>query len=183
MSRQLLEQISPSTWESGQSGSTSTGFLRTKWLQNLNDLLNRPVLNRGQASTNGTTFEASGAVQSTGIGIPAALQPKRYAELTVKARVSFSLSSAGPAFLFVYRSTIGTPAEGVAPHASDVVVGGGSFAGGAMTPNVSQSASFSFLDSGLSVTAKYFYYFAIEGPSGSLFTLAKSSQLLVMERS
>jgi hypothetical protein len=72
-----------------------------RWLQGV-DLFNRPAINRAQASTNATAIVANGAVQSTGIGTQL-LQPKRYAEFTIKARITFNINSVGPAY--VYRAS------------------------------------------------------------------------------
>lgn len=174
MPRQLLQDLTPAHWDTAQQ----------RWLQGLNDLVNRPVTNRGTAAADKTVVNTTGAVQSTGIGIPNALQPLRYAELTVKARVTFHCSSVGPAFLYVYRTTLAAiPAIGAKPAAGDVIVGGGPFVGGATSPGVNEAGSFSFLDDGLSVTGKYLYYLACEGPAGSVLTIPIGSQLLVMERS
>ena len=178
MSRQLMETISPSTWDS-QPPAANSGFSRVKWLQSLNDLVNRPVNNRLINSALNTAIAASGAVQSTGVGI-GPLQPKRYAEFTVKARVTFNVNSVGPAYIYVYRTQGAIPANGAAPHAGDVIVGGDAFSGGALTAGVNQSASLSILDTGLSVTQKYLYYFAVKAPNGNTFTLVSASQLMVM---
>lgn len=171
-SRQLLETLVPKHWD----------FPQVRWLQQLNDLLNRPIINRAASSTLDPAIAANGAVQSTGVGA-GPLQPKRYAEFTVKARVTFNLNSAGPAYVYVYRTSSAIPANGAAPNAGDVVVGGDSFAGGAMTAGVNESGAFSYLDTGLSVNQKYSYYLAIMAPNGNILNLTNSSQLLAMERS
>lgn len=181
MSRQLLENLDPNHWDS-QEPAANSGYNRVRWLQGLNDLLNRPVNNRLQVATAGTAIAASGAVQSSGVGV-GPMQPKRYAEFTVKARVTFNVNSVGPAFLFVYRTLGAIPANGVVPNVGDVVVGGGAFTGGPTTAAVNQSASLSSLDSGLSVNLKYSYYFAVQAPNGNTLNLVNASQLLVMERS
>jgi hypothetical protein len=111
------------------------------------------------------------------------MQPKRYAEFTVKARVSFNLNSAGPAYVYVYRTLGAIPAKGAAPNVGDVIVAGDAFTGGAMTAGVNQSAALSFLDSGLSVNQRYNYYFAVKAPNGNVLNLVNASQLVVMERS
>lgn len=179
--RRLLDQLTPSQWDSGKPQSGS-GFQRVRWLQGVDDLVNRPVLNRGTASTNGTAVNANGNIQSTGIGT-AQLQPLRYAEFTVKARVTFNVNSTGPAFVYVYRTLGAIPAVGAEPGADDVAVGGGSFMGGPTANGVNQSGSFSFLDSGLDTTKQYRYYLAVEAPNGTVVNLVNNSQLLVMERS
>jgi hypothetical protein len=179
--RNLLPQIVPAQWDSGKP-SPGSGFERVRHLQSIDDLVNRPVLNRGTATTSATAVNANGAVQSTGIGT-IQLQPMRYAEFTVKARVTFNINSAGPASVSVYRTSGAIPAAGAAPNVGDVVVGGDSFVGGPTSPGVNQSGSFSFLDTDLSVNAKYRYYFAIQAPNGTVMNLVNNSQLLVMERS
>jgi hypothetical protein len=177
--RRLLESLIPAHWD-GSTGDPNSP--RTKWLQGVDDLFNRPVLNRLSASTNATAINCNGAIQSTGLGV-GQLQPRRYAEFTVKARVSFNINSTGPAYLYVYR-TLGTiPANGAAPGGSDVIVGGDAFTGGATVSGQAQCAAFSFLDAGLDVTKQYRYYFAIKGPNGTTLNLTNSSQLLIMERS
>lgn len=181
MSRQLLENLSPEHWESRRQDPL-TGFHRMRWLQSVSDLVNRPVNNRAQASTNATAVNCTGAVQSTGIGITP-MQPKRYAELTAKARVTFNINSAGPAYVFVYRTLGAIPVLGAAPNGGDVVVGGDAFLGGPTVNGVNQSGAFSFLDQGLDVAKSYRYYLAVQGPNLSVLNLVNNSQLLVMERS
>jgi len=181
MSRQLLETLVPSNWDS-QKPAPNSGASRTRWLQGLSDLVNRPLNNRQTSTTSGTAIAANGNVQSTGLGV-GPMQPKRYAEFTVKARVTFNLNSVGPAYVYVYR-TLGTiPGNGHPPNAGDVIVSGDAFAGGAMSSGVNESASFSFLDTGLSVNQRYSYYFAVKAPNGNTLNLVNASQLLVMERS
>jgi hypothetical protein len=93
MARNLVDQITPDHWDSAKP-EPGSGFRRVRWLQQLTDLLNRPVLNRLSASTNATVVNATGAVLSTGVG-SGLMQPKRYTEFTVKARVSFNLVGGG----------------------------------------------------------------------------------------
>jgi hypothetical protein len=181
MSRNLLEALTPAHWDS-QEPAANSGFERMRWLQGLNDLLNRPVNNRLTAQTSGTAIAANGTAQSSGVGL-GPMQPKRYAEFTVKARVTFNLNSAGPAYLYVYRTLGAIPVNGAAPNAGDVIVGGDAFTGGPVTAGVNQSASLSFLDAGLDVTKRYSYYFAVKAPNGNTLNLINASQLLVMERS
>jgi hypothetical protein len=180
--RELLDTLVPTDWDSQKPG-TNTGFQRVRWLQGVSDLVKRPVANRAMAiaaavpSINGT-----GAIVSTGIGtIPQ--QPKRYAEFTVKARVTFNINSTGPAYVYVYRTLGAIPANGSAPNAGDVIVGDDSFVGGPTTGGVNQSGAFSYLDTGLNVNLQYRYYLAVKAPSGSVMNLVNNSQLLVMERS
>lgn len=173
MSRSLIEQIEPSHWSGGG----------TRWLQSMVDLVNRPVNNRGSASTNATAINLNGSVQSTGIGLPNPLQPKRYGEFTVKARVTFNVNSTGPVFLYVYRTLGAIPANGAAPNGGDVIVGGDSFLGGPTASGVNQSGAFSFIDTGLDVTKQYRYYLAVNGPNGNVLNLINASQLFVLERS
>lgn len=179
--RQLLENIVPQHWDS-QKPAPGTGFNRVKFLQSINDLLNRPVMNRGNASSNATAINCTGAAQSTGIGT-GALQPKRYAEFTVKARVTFHINSTGPAYIYVYRTTGPLPAAGAAPNVGDVAVGGDAFMGGATVNGQNQCGAFSFIDTGLDPTKQYRYYLAVNGPNGNRVNLINASQLLVMERS
>jgi hypothetical protein len=179
--RQLLEQIVPLTWDSGKP-KPGSGFSRVKFLQSISDLFDRPINNRLSASTSATAVAANAAVQSTGVGT-SQQQPKRYAEFTIKARVTFNVNSAGPAFVYVYRTLGAIPANGAAPNAGDVIVGGDAFLGGPTLNGVNQCGAFSFLDTGLDVTKQYRYYLAVKGPNGNTLNLVNSSQLLVMERS
>jgi hypothetical protein len=182
MARELLETIVPAHWDS-QKPAANSGAERTRWLQQLNDLIRRPAMNRATASTSATATATNGAVQSTGIGTPTPLQPKRYAEFTVKARITHNINSGGPAYVYVYRTTGAIPANGAAPNAGDVVVGGDAFTGGPMTSGVSQAGNLSFIDTGLNVNTKYSYYLAVMGPNGNTHNLVNSSQLFVLERS
>lgn len=181
MSRQLLETIVPSDWDS-QKPQTNSGFSRTRWLQGVSDLVNRPVNNRLTNSTSNTAVNANGNVQSSGIGT-GPQQPKRYAEFTVKARVTFNVNASTPAYVYVYRTLEAVPANGAAPNAGDVVVGGDAFTGGSMVTGVNETGAFSFLDTGLDVTKQYSYYLAVKAQAGKTLNLVNSSQLLVMERS
>ncbi len=178
----------PADWDS-QTPGTNTGFGRVRHLQNISDLVDRPLNNRLSVVAPATPIACSGAAESSGIGV-GPMQPKRYAEFTVKARVSFSIVGVGPAYIFVYRtkapsSTVSAiPAAGASPNLGDVIVGGDAFMGGPMVSGLNQSGSFSFLDTGLSVTGQYSYYcLAAGGPAGQVLTLGANSQLLVMERS
>lgn len=173
MSRNLLEKIEPGHWSFGQQ----------RHLQGIDDLINRPVNNRGTAIASGINVNANGAVQSTGIGIPNPLIPKRYAELTVKSRITFNINSTGPVYLYVYRTKGNVPANGAAPNAGDVQVGGDSFWGGPTANGVNHSTSYSVLDTGLLQTQAYKYYLAVLAPNGSTISFINSSQLVVMERS
>ncbi len=181
MSRQLLENIVPGQWDS-QKPERGSGFGRVRWLQGVSDLLDRPVKNRLSISAPPTAVNLNGIAQSSGVGV-GQLQPKRYAEFTVKARVTFQVNSVGPVYVYLYRTLGAIPARGAAPNAGDVIVGGDAFTGGPTSNGVNQSAAFSFLDTGLDVTKKYSYYFAVSGPNGNVLNLGNNSQLLVMERS
>lgn len=172
MARSLLEKITPLHWDPPQ----------TRWLQQVDDLINRPVVNRVNISTNATAIVCNGAAQSSGVGT-GTIQPKRYAELTIKARVTFNVNSVGPAFVYVYRTTGAIPVNGAAPNGGDVIVGGDSFMGGPTTAGVNQSGAFSFIDTGLDVTKTYRYYLAVKGPNANTLNLINSSQIFVMERS
>lgn len=180
--RSLLPTLRPTEWDSAKP-AVGSGYQRVRHLQSIDDLVNRPVLNRGTATTNATAVAANGAVQSTGIGTANPLQPMRYSEFTVKARVTFNLNSTGPAFVSVYRTLGNIPANGAPPSVGDVVVGGDAFVGGPTSAGINQSGSFSFLDSDLSVNQKYNYYLAVQAPNGNTMNLINNSQLLVMERS
>lgn len=172
MARSLLEKITPLHWDPQQ----------TRWLQQVDDLVNRPVINRVNISTNATAIVCNGAAQSSGVGT-GTIQPKRYAELTIKARVTFNVNSVGPAFVYVYRTTGAIPANGAAPNIGDVIVGGDSFMGGPTTAGVNQSGAFSFIDTGLDVTKTYRYYLGVKAPNTNTLNLINSSQIFVMERS
>jgi hypothetical protein len=180
MSRSLVEHLTPQDWDSQKPGAS--GFGRTRWLQGIVDLVNRPAINRAQASTNATAVAASGAVQSTGIGTQL-LQPKRYAEFTVKARVTFNVNSVGPAYVYIHRTLGAIPVSGAAPGVGDVIVGGDAFLGGPTGNGVNQSGAFSFIDSGLDASKQYRYYLSVKGPNGNVLNLVNSSQIFVMERS
>ena len=181
MSRQLLTKINPTDWDS-KKPDPGSGTTRVRLLQDISDLFARPVNNRLSASTSATAVTTTGAAVSTGIGL-GPMQPRRYAEFTVKARITFNINSAGPVYVYVYRTLLAIPANGAAPHGGDVVVGGDAFAGGPTTNGANVAAAFSFLDSGLDVSKNYRYYLAVNGPNGNTFNLINSSQLLVMERS
>jgi hypothetical protein len=181
MSRTLVENLVPQHWDS-QKPSPGSGTQRVRWLQSVTDLFNRPVINRGTAATSATAVAANGAVQSTGIGT-GLLQPKRYGEFTVKARVTFNVNSVGPAFVHVYRTLGAIPANGAAPNAGDVIVGGDAFMGGPTGNGVNQCGAFSFIDTGLDQNKSYRYYLAVKGPNGNNLNLVNASQLFVLERS
>jgi hypothetical protein len=180
--RELLDTIVPSDWDS-QKPAVNSGFLRVRWLQGVSDLVKRPLANRATAVTPGIVINSTGGVQSTGLGC-GPLQPVRYAEFTVKARVSFAVNAADPAYVYVYRTLGAIPANGSVPNAGDIIVGGDAFAGGA-TPGagVKQIGTLSFLDAGLDVTKRYSYYLAVSAPNGDQVDVSNQSQLLVMERS
>lgn len=181
VTRELLPTLQPADWDSGKP-AVNSGFSRVRHLQSISDLAKRPIVNRSTASTSATAVHCDGTPQSSGIGtIPQT--PMRYAEFTVKARVTVQIDSAGPAYVSVYRTLGNIPANGAAPNAGDVIVGGDAFMGGAMTSGVNESGALSFLDTGLSQTTPYRYYLAVTGPMGSVAQLLHSSQLLVMERS
>jgi hypothetical protein len=189
--KNLVTQIVPSDWDSpvpvakggqmGTQGGSGSGAPRTRWLQSTADLLNRPVINRGTASTSATAVATNGGPQSTGIGT-GPLTPQRYGEFTVKARVSYNVND-NVAYHYVYRTTGAIPANGAAPNAGDVIVGGDAFAGGTVASGVGQVGTFSYLDSELSPTTPYRYYLAVNGNPGKTVNLTNDSQLLVMERS
>ena len=181
--RRVLENITPADWDSAKPGRS--GFTRVRYLQQVDDTINRPVLNRLSATAVGTAVTCTGANVSTGIGIGATtpMQPKRYAEFTVKAQVQFNINSVGPAFVFVYRTLGAIPANGAAVGGGDVIVGGVSFMGGPTVSGVNQSGNLSWLDTGLDVSKKYRYYLAVNGPNTNTLNIIAGSSLIVMERS
>lgn len=181
MARELVDKIVPSQWDS-QKPAPASGTQRVRWLQNVTDLLRRPIANRLTVSTSSTAVTTTGSAVSTGIGI-GPIQPKRYAEFTVKARITFNFSVSQPVYVYVYRTTGAIPTNGSAPNAGDVVVGGDAFFGGSVTAATNYAGTFSFLDTGLGDSTNYRYYFAVNGANGQTFNLINSSQLLVMERS
>lgn len=179
MSRRVLEHIQSTDWDSGKAGSS--GFGRVRYLQQVDDTINRPLLNRVTANGTNVAVAANGTVQSTGIGT-AAIQPKRYAEHTNKIRLTFNVNSVGPVYLYLYRTLGNVPANGAAPNAGDVIVGGDAFTGGPTVSGVNQAAAFSFLDTGLDVNKQYKYYLAVKAPNANTFNVVSSSHF-VMERS
>jgi hypothetical protein len=180
--RELLDTIVPSDWDS-QKPAVNSGFSRTRWLQGVSDAFKRPLVNRALVISPDPAVNGTGAAVSTGIGV-GPLQPKRYAEFTVKARVTYNASAAVAVYLYVYRTTGAIPANGAAPNAGDVIVGGDAFAGGQISSaDVNEIGTFSYLDTGLSVNGKYNYYLAVSAPGGAVVNLVNNSQLLVMERS
>lgn len=187
MSRQLLEQLVPQHWESGKV-QLGSGTNRVRWLQGLADLVNRPVSSRAIATTSAAHIILAAAIHSLGVGT-SPLQPKRYQEFTVKARVSFSVSTAASAYLYVVRTSAATPGGIVIPIAGaglnpgDVVVGGDAFTGGAFPAVIKQIGTLSVLDTGLDKNTQYAYYFAASGTPGAVLTMSNNSQLQVMERS
>lgn len=179
--RQLLEQIQPQHWDS-QKPAAGSGFHRVRLLQSISDLFSRPVTNRATVSTNATAINCNGTAQSTGVGI-IAIQPKRYAELTVKARVTFNLNAVGSAFVYMVRTLGQIPANGAPLNVGDVFVGGDAFVGGPNQGNANYSGAFSYLDTGLDISKSYRYYLAVSGTNGAVLNLVNLSQFLVMERS
>lgn len=178
MSQNLLPNLPTQTLFDDTKTNTPS-FPWLQWFQSLIDLVNRIVSNRVTASTNATAVVCNGAVQSSGVGT-IAIQPARYAELWVNARVTFNLSAGGTLYLYVYRTLAAVPANGAAPNAGDVIVAGDSFAGPALgTQNV--NGSLSWIDSGLDKTKKYLYYLAVKGTNALTANLVNSSQLQVSE--
>lgn len=182
MSRQLVENIVPQHWDVQDKNAPGNGYHRVRWLQSLLNVINRPVLNRVSVSTNATAISCNGSVQSSGIGT-GTITPQKYAELTIKARVTFNLSGNGTLYIYVYRTTGSIPANGAAPNGGDVAVGGDSFAGPATVGSQNMSGSLSFIDTGLSETQAYRYYLAVKGTNALTANLVNSSQLFVLERS
>lgn len=181
----LLPKLVSDNWDSKTTDNKTirgSGYDRMRYLQSIDDLVNRPQLNRVTVSTNATAVTCNGSAQSSGIGT-SAIQPKRYGEVTIKARVTFNINSTGPAYIYVYRTTGSVPANGSAPNVGDVIVSGDAFLGGPTSSAVDQSGALSFLDTDLSVTGTYKYYLGVKGPNGNTLNLINSSQILVMERS
>jgi hypothetical protein len=178
--RRVLEHITPEDWDSGKAGDS--GFPRVRYLQQIDDTINRPLLNRVTVTTNATAVNLNGSAQSTGIGC-GPIQPLRYAELTVKARVTFNISGAGALYVYVYRTIGAIPANGAAPGGADVVVGGDAFGGPATVGGQNIIAAFSMLDTSLNVKVKYRYYFAFNGTNALVGNLVNHSNMIVMERS
>lgn len=170
MARRVLPQLHPADWQEGQH----------KFLQQVDDTINRPLLNRVSVSGSNAAVTCNGAIQSSGIGT-AQIQPKRYAEFTVKVRVTFNINSVGPAYIYCNRTLGNIPAKGAAANAGDVTVGGDAFAGGTVASGISEAGTLSFLDTGLDVTKQYRYYIAVLGPNAN--TLNVLISMFVMERS
>ena len=175
--QQLLDTIGNEWDDKSPAGS---GFTRKRWLQGLSDTIARPINNRVTASTNATAVACTGAVLSSGIGTNA-ITPGKYAECQVQARVTLKASAAGVFQVYVYRTTGAVPANGAPPNAGDVVVGGDSFGGGSLAANTNTPATLSVIDSGLSSTTAYRYYFCCDGPNGDTLNLINGSQLTVSE--
>jgi hypothetical protein len=178
MARRVLEHITATDWDSGKPGSS--GFGRVRYLQQVDDVINRPLLNRVTASGN-AAVNTNGATQSTAVGT-GTIQPKRFAELTAKCRVTFNLSGNGTLYVFLYRTLGAIPANGAAPGGADVPVSGDAFTGGSVSTGVNQCAAFSFLDTGLDPTKQYRFYLAVKGTNALVANLVNSS-VIVMERS
>lgn len=170
MSQQFTGPIVAEDW--GKVG-------RQRWLQDLSDLVGRHINNRVSVSA-AASVSLNGSAQSTGVGTGSAT-PKRYGEFHVTARATFNVSGAGPAYLFVYRTASSVPANGSAPNAGDVAVGGGAFAGPAVTASQNIVGALSIYDSGLSKTQQYRYYFAVNGPAGQTISLGADSVLVASE--
>ena len=180
MSVQLLSNI-PADTAFDDPKTKGPSYPWILWFQReLIDLLNRIILNRVTASTNATAVVCNGAIQSTGIGT-IGIQPKRYAEHLVMARVTFNENGAGLTFVYVYRTTGNVPANGAAPNGGDVIVAGDAFAGPADVVNQNFVGTLAFIDTGLSKTQAYKYYLAIKGPNAATVNLINASQMMVSE--
>lgn len=175
---ELLDKLVPSDWDSGKPGRT--GFPRVRFLQGISDIVSRPLNNRLTASTNLATVNCTGATLSAGVGVGPII-PSRFAEFLTKARVTLVLNASAAAYVYLYRSTVGIPANGAAPAGGDVIVGGDAFGGGSLTANVNSPATLAFIDTGLNQATKYFYYFAINGPNTDVAKLINASSLMVSE--
>lgn len=176
MSQQVIENLpSQSTFDTAKAPT----FAWIQWLQSLVDVVTRVITNRVRAA-GGAAVNCNGTVQSTAVATPA-ITPKRFAELWVQARVTFSLNAAGTLYVFVYRTSGAIPINGAAPNIGDVAVGGDAFGGAADVPAQNFIASLSYIDSGLSATTAYKYYLAVQGTNGTVATLAGTSQMIVSE--
>jgi hypothetical protein len=175
--QQILDTLGDEWNDKPTSGA---GFTRKRWLQNLSDVVGRHINNRVTASTNATNVNLNAALQSTGIGT-AAIIPKAYGEHLVHARVTFSISAAGTLYVYVMRTTGAIPANGAAPNAGDVQVGGSAFAGPATVAGQNTIGTLSFFDTGLLQSQAYRYYLAVEGTNGLVATLSNASQITVSE--
>jgi hypothetical protein len=173
-----MQTIVPSHWDDG--GKPGSGFNRVRALQDLSDLVSRPLNNRVMNSISVATVNLNGNIQSTGIGA-GPIAPQRYAETSVQARVTLKASAAGAFSVFLYRTTGSVPANGQGPNAGDVVVGGDAFGGGSLAAGVNTPATLAITDQELSATQQYSYYFAVSGPNGDTLSLINGSQLIVSE--
>ncbi len=177
---QLLANI-PASTTFDDPATKGPAFEWIRWIQGeLIDLLNRIILNRVTASTNATAVVCNGAIQSTGIGT-IGINPKRYAEVWLNARVTFNLSGNGTLYIYVYRTIGAIPANGAAPGGGDVIVAGDSFAGPATVGGQNVNGSLSWIDTGLDKTKKYLYYFAVKGTNALTANLINASQMMVSE--
>jgi hypothetical protein len=158
----------------------NSGLQRHLYMNEIVDALSRPSSNRVTATTNATAIACNGAVQSTGIGTGQIL-PSRFAEIWVKARATFNLSSNGTLYIYVYRTLGAIPANGAAPNGGDVAVAGDSFAGPATVGGQNMNGSLSFIDTGLDQTKKYSYYFAVKGTNALTANLVNASQIMASE--
>jgi hypothetical protein len=177
MPQQLLPTIG-TEWD--LKDPAGAGFTRKRFLQTLSDVIARPVNNRVTISTNATAVVCNGGQQSTGVGT-GPITPSVYGEHQVQARVSLKPNTAGIYYVFVYRTTGAIPAKGAAPNAGDVIVGSDAFGGGTIAAGVVTPATMSVIDSGLSSTTPYIYYFVVNGPNGDTLNLINGSQLMVSE--
>jgi hypothetical protein len=177
MATKLLEDL-PSQTTFDKDKRPNFDWIR--WLQSVADLFSRPVANRVTVLTNATAVNCNGAVQSTGIGA-GPITPVRYAEHLVMARITFNESAAGLLFVYVYRTTGAIPANGAAPNAGDVAVGGDAFAGPADVIGQNFSGAMALFDTGLAPNQAYNYYLAVKGPNAAVANLINASQLQVSE--
>lgn len=165
-------------WE-GHNGPQK-GRTRRDFLNSVQDAVVRHINNRAQAPATAAAIVCNGARQSTGLGTTA-LQPSRYGEFQINARVTLNAPVAGNFFVYVYRSTVGVPAAGTAPAGGDVVVGSGAFGGGALPAGVDTPATVTLFDQNLNQQLQYFYYLAVQGPNTDTLNLAAGSQLTASE--
>jgi|SRR5665213_2329245 len=178
MSVQLLPNV-PTQIMFDDAKNNVPSFTWLQWIQSVVDLINRVVSNRVTAS-GAAAVTCNGAVQSTGVGT-IGINPQRYAELWINARVTFNLSAPGTLYVYVVRTLGAIPANGAAPGGSDVIVAADAFAGPATVGGQNMSGALSWIDSGLDQTKKYLYYFAVKGTNALTANLAASSQMQVSE--
>ena len=177
MVRQILDTIG-NEWD--LNDPAGAGFARKRFLQNLSDVVARPINNRVTVPNAGTVVALNATPQSTGIGT-GAIMPSKFAETQLNVRVTLNTSMAGNHYVYIYRTTGVIPPNGSPPNVGDVIVGGDAFGGGQLPVGVDTPATLSFIDQGLESSQSYKYYFAVTGPNGANLTLKNGVQLMASE--